>query len=274
MICVTPWIIRTNTRAVPSFTNTNSKTVDTEDLNAEAAEIDSPLFAGVKSRIIPTGPIVLKGGLDPSSISLSPFPLSEEELIELTKQFLNIQFGSPQTEAGETPINLTDVLAHDFKFVAPVVGPLGKEAFVDAFSSFRVSDAFPDGQPNYYNFHRDPFEPNRIWFVTHFFGTNTGSLAGFLPVTNKKVETPPQAQSCTFNERGEITKFTIGYVMDKEVGNTGGLGGVYGLFYAIGYGLPFPEGQPWKPSPPYFVLTRGGSALSGLVSQMQKLLNL
>ena len=63
-----------------------------------------------------------------------------------------------------------------------------------------------------------------------------------------------QAHSITFNERGEVAKFTIGYVLDKETGNTGGLGGVFGLFYAIGYALPFPEAQPYKPSPLYGAL--------------------
>ncbi len=42
--------------------------------------------------------------------------------------------------------------------------------------------------------------------------------------------------------------------MDKETGNTGGLGGVFGLFYAIGYALPFPEAQPYEPSPLYGAL--------------------
>ena len=39
----------------------------------------------------------------------------------------------------------------------------------------------------------------------------------------------------------ECTQLTVGYVMDKQLGNTGGLGGVYGILYAIGYGLPFPR---------------------------------
>ena len=30
-------------------------------------------------------------------------------------------------------------------------------------------------------------------------------------------------------------------MVDKNIGNTGGLGGVFGIFYALGYGLPFPE---------------------------------
>jgi len=55
-----------------------------------------------------------------------------------------------------------------------------------------------------------------------------------VPATGKRVKTPPQANSMTFNERGECTQLTIGYVMDKNIGNTGGLGGVYGIFYALG----------------------------------------
>ena len=54
--------------------------------------------------------------------------------------------------------------------------------------------------------------------------------------------------SFTFDEFGKVTKFTGGYVMDKTLGNTGGLGGVFGLFYGIGKPLPFPEAKPWKPS--------------------------
>jgi len=49
-----------------------------------------------------------------------------------------------------------------------------------------------------------------------------------LKATGKKVESPPQASSMTFNELGECTELTGGYVMDKNIGNTGGLGGVFG----------------------------------------------
>ena len=65
-------------------------------------------------------------------------------------------------------------------------------------------------------------------------------------------------------EKGEITKFTIGYVLDKETGNTGGLGGVFGLFYACGVGLPFPEAQPWQPSPIYGSLMSVNKAIQGV----------
>ena len=38
------------------------------------------------------------------------------------------------------------MLAEDFKFVGPVVGPLDKTAFVKAFESFDVYEALPDLQ--------------------------------------------------------------------------------------------------------------------------------
>lgn len=216
--------------------------------------------------------VKLEGVLDEEQASArkDAFPLSEEELINLTKQFLNVQFGGA-FKSNPKQLTFMDVAAPDFQFVAPVVGPLSREAFSEAFGSFKLGEAFPDGEPNYYNFHQDPFQPNRIFFATKFIGTNTGTIAGLLPPTNKRVESPPQVQSCTFNSKGEVTKYTIGYVMDKEVGNTGGLGGAYGIFYAIGYGLPFPEGQPWTPSPGYFLLTRGGGAVTGLLDNLRKL---
>ena len=43
-------------------------------------------------------------------------------------------------------------------------------------------------------------------------------------------------------------------VMERSMGNTGGLGGVFGPAYAIGKPLPFPEANPWKPSKRYQAL--------------------
>ena len=226
--------------------------------------------ADLSAQIRPLEEVELEGLLDEEKAAARTFPLSEEELINLTKQFLNVQFGGA-FKSNPKQLTFFDVTASDFKFVAPVVGPLSREAFSEAFGSFKLGEAFPDGEPNYYNFHRDPFEPNRIFFATRFQGTNTGPIAGVLPATGKRVDSPPQYQSCTFNAMGEVTKYTIGYVVDKEVGNTGGLGGAYGIFYAIGYGLPFPEAQPWTPSPFYFLLTRGGSAVTGLIKDLQRL---
>ena len=72
-------------------------------------------------------------------------------------------------------------------------------------------------------------------------------------------------------------RYTIGHVMERSLGNTGGLGGVvgrtrsvfsvdkplgwlgglggiFGPAYAIGRPLPFPEARPWRPSKRYRLL--------------------
>lgn len=46
----------------------------------------------------------------------------------------------------------------------------------------------------------------------------------------------------------QVEDFTMGYVMDRRLGNTGGLGGAFGLLYAIGCPFPYPEGRPWSSS--------------------------
>jgi hypothetical protein len=79
---------------------------------------------------------------------------------------------------------------------------------------------------------------------------------------------PPQAISLTFNERGKVTKYTGGYVMDKERGNSGGMGGIFGPLYAIGKPLPFPEAHPWSPSLRYRLFTRIG-AIASSISKMR-----
>jgi hypothetical protein len=180
-------------------------------------------------------------------LASSTFPVSPETLIANTKRIL------AKNNGAEEPA----LLASDFKFVAPVVGPLGKEEFLKAFASFKIE---------YYAFRVDPFEPNRVWYDARFTGTNTGKLAGSLEPTNKRVEAPPQACSMLFNEKGEATQLTVGYVMDRQLGNTGGLGGVFGILYAIGYGLPFPEAQPWQKSIQYDLFQK----VSGMISPIQK----
>ena len=99
----------------------------------------------------------------------------------------------------------------------------------------------------HYDFRVDPYEPSRVWFTSNFIAFNTGDGI-FGKATNKKVICPPQSISLTFNEDGKVIKYTGGYVMDKTIGNSGGLGGIFGPLYAIGRGLPFPEARPYRAS--------------------------
>jgi hypothetical protein len=173
-------------------------------------------------------------------IAAAGFPIGPEDLIQRAKDVLRNGIA-----------NSADYLADDFQFIGPVVGPLKKEPFVKAIQGFDLGCGFPDMKTNYHGFFVDPFEPNRVWFFSRTTGTHTGTLAGRIEPTGTEVACPPQAQSLTFNEKGEVTKITVGVVMDRTVGNTGGLGGVFGLFNAVGSPLPFPEAQPWKMSKRY-----------------------
>ena len=187
-------------------------------------------------------------------LASAAFAISPDELIEKTKTFLASRGGF-----GADPA----LMADSFQFAGPVVGPLSKEAFVSAIGSVDIKGGFPDFQGEFYGFHVDPFEANRVWYTARGRGTNTGPLPPFAPTaTGREVVNPPQACSLTFNEDGLVTKYTIGYVMDRHVGNTGGLGGLYGIMYAIGKPLPFPEARPWKMSKRYRLFNALGNFLS------------
>eukprot|EP00092_Neocalanus_flemingeri_P035675 GFUD01038841.1.p1 GENE.GFUD01038841.1~~GFUD01038841.1.p1 ORF type:complete len:269 (+),score=72.90 GFUD01038841.1:50-856(+) len=175
-----------------------------------------------------------------SMLNNSDFPIKPADLIEKCKVVVRHQFGSEKPE----------LLSEDFQFIFPVVGPLPKAEFVEAFSSFKVEEAFT-GSYNYFGFNVDPMEPNRVWFFSRGVLTHSGVLlfgAMKMKPTGTTVVTPPQVLSMSFNREGECYKMTGGYSVDRTVGNTGGLGAIFGLIHAIGGSLPFPEGKPWKPS--------------------------
>ncbi|CAE8594506.1 unnamed protein product [Polarella glacialis] len=172
-----------------------------------------------------------------------PFPFAPQELVARSKRILALNIGFPGEEGG--------LMAEDFEFAGPVVGPLSKQAYLGSIKSFGFNTFFPDAVFEMYDFRVDPFEPNRVWFTSRGTGTQTGSSKDspfFKEATGKSYVNPPQACSFTFNEQGLVNQYTIGYVMDRRVGNTGGLGGLYGILYAIGKPFPFPEAQPHKPS--------------------------
>jgi len=83
----------------------------------------------------------------------SSFPLSSDEMIDLSKTFLLSRGG-----LGADP----ELLASSFQFEGPVVGPLSKDAFTKALGSVDFDAAFPDFQGEFYGFHVDPFEGNRV----------------------------------------------------------------------------------------------------------------
>ena len=165
----------------------------------------------------------------------------KQKLTELAHALISNEFG------GTNP----DLLADDFQFLFPIVGPLTKKAFIDAFGEFKVRDAFPTSTANFFNFCVDPLEPNRIWCMTRSKYEHLGTLQfgpSSFPATGKGICLPPQCFSMSFDEAGRCYKLTGGYCVDRSVGDTQGLGGMLGIITALGGSLPFAEGRPWRRS--------------------------
>jgi len=190
------------------------------------------------------------------------FPIDEATLIEKAKEFLFYGQGVEKPE----------LLSESFCFMGPFVGGadgLPKVDYLKAVGGFDIKKAFPDLNPRFHHFRADPLDPGRIWFTSQASGTDNG--AGFLgnKPTGKSFATPPQACSLKFSEDGLVTKYTIGHVMERSIGNTGGLGGIFGPAYAIGKPLPFREARPWKPSKRYKALMLVGRLLTWLNNRKQ-----
>merc|ERR1711976_828028 len=173
----------------------------------------------------------------------------EPQFIDVDETFKNVKFPFTNDELIEKAKEV--LLAEDFQFVFPFVGPLNKTEFIKIFSSFKLNSSFPDSNNNYFGFTVDPTEPNRVWFMSRPKMTHGGTLrigALIIEPSGTKVEPPPQVLSLSFDNDGKCYKFTGGYSVDRTIGNTDGLGGVFGIVHALGKNLPFPEAHPWQAS--------------------------
>jgi len=184
-----------------------------------------------------------KGQADEAALleqNWAAFPISPQELVNKAKWVL-----------AEPQLGLVDdcCLANDFEFCAPFIGPLAKEEFLGALGNFKLTEAFPDICENYHAFRADPFQPGRVWWNTRTTASHTGAETPMLGApSGQELTLPPQSFSLIFNDEGLVKELTVGYVIDRRVGNTGGLGGAFGFFYGVGRPLPIPECQPYKPS--------------------------
>ena len=139
---------------------------------------------------------------------------------------------------------------------------------MDAAEGFGVYEAFPDFDNRYFGFRADPLEPGRVWFMTRLRATNSGAgILGRKEPSDKTVVLPPQMYSFLFSEEGTIRELTVGYPVDRRQGTTGGLGGMFGVFYGIGQALPFPEGKPYQLSRRFRLFTKLGNLLGGLTKK-------
>ena len=120
---------------------------------------------------------------------------------------------------------------------------LDRAGYLKAVRNFDLAGAFPNMDSHPYHFRVDPYEPNRVWFTIRTTGTHTGTLnfgSNSFAATGKDVLSPPECLSYVFNDEGKVKTFTGGVVMDRRVGNTGGLGALFGILTAIGVPVPKP----------------------------------
>merc|ERR1711988_337765 len=162
-----------------------------------------------------------------SNAMISPLP--EPVLYGLTRTLIENDFATP------------GLLSNDFSFVGPLVGPLDKDTFLKAFTSFNIRKAFPDLKYSLNDLRVDPFDKARVWLSVRSSGTFTGTFGegkNSIQPNGAKFESGVEAISMTFNANGQLDKLTVGVLLDPTEGNTGGLGGVFGILEGVGNGLP------------------------------------
>jgi hypothetical protein len=235
------------TRQVIRDHQKRSKTVSTEQFiqQMEQQSLNKKKNKDEEEVVVPVVPVVSSFFDDKSS-----------ELIEQTKKLFDPDIMLGLADGGEC-------LAENFQFCAAVVGPIGKEPFLEALSGFKLEDSF-DIQQNRFGFTVSPAQPNRVYFLT----SNTAQMtSNFMGVSkddaknNGNLILPPECHHADFDENMKITEYGF-YTVDRQYGNTGGLGGAFGFFYGVGKGLPFREAMPFKKSFRYSFFSWIGNKMS------------
>lgn len=139
-----------------------------------------------------------------------------------------------------------ELMADDFVFMGPIVGPLNKLDYLGTVGTFKVYDAFPDVQVDVAPFTQDPGEPDRYWSVIRVSGTHTGELdlgSASIPATGKTMVVGPQAVSVTFDASDKVSRLTGGYIADARDGASGREGAMFAVMKAVGVPTPNPHGR-------------------------------
>lgn len=150
----------------------------------------------------------------------------------IAKEFSSSKFG----------IMNYDILAEDFINIKSFLEILSKKKYLeDASKSLSaLIRAVPDYELRSYDFIVDEVNPNIIRFKTRARGTFTGVLSYRGEVyqpSNKEVIFPIEHFAITLKGQ-KIVSVASGYVIDRFVGNTGGLIGPEGILYTIGEAPP------------------------------------
>ena len=139
-----------------------------------------------------------------------------------------------------------EMMADDFVFMGPVVGPLNAVDYLGTLGVFRVYDAFPDVQVDMAPFTQDPHDDKRFWSVIRVTGTHTGALDlgdAKIPPSGKRMRVGPQAVSVTFDDDDKVVRMTGGYIADVRDGETGDAGAMFAVMRAVGVPTPRQGGK-------------------------------
>ena len=178
-----------------------------------------------------------------------PRPVTDSPLIASAKRYFALGNQVKQQLGPTNPEDLKAELADEFAFVAPLVGPLGKDAIIGATAGLDIGAGLPDFDARYHDFRVDCDDPTRVWCTMRVQGTHTGtfSFAGIEAAPKSPptvVNSPPEAVSLRFDDEGKVVELTTGYPLDRRSGSTGGLGGIFGILEGLGYPLPTPLTRP------------------------------
>ncbi|CAB9498833.1 expressed unknown protein [Seminavis robusta] len=168
----------------------------------------------------------------------SDFAIAPNDLIDLAKK---VQY--------ETQVGILDggeCLADDITFRAAVVEIEGKELYLQAVKTLNFTSFF-DVNATVFGWHVDPVLPNRVYYNSHTTAVHSQKPFFGVQPKGKELVLPPQLYHMDFTPDGKVQEFGF-YTVDRNYGNTGGLGGAYAYFYGLGRPLPYPECQPYRKS--------------------------
>mmetsp|Transcript_32247 Transcript_32247/g.74243 ORF Transcript_32247/g.74243 Transcript_32247/m.74243 type:complete len:378 (-) Transcript_32247:1613-2746(-) len=172
-------------------------------------------------------------GLLPRPPSVPPPETIEEDdfnvFFSLARAFLSSDLGALDNT----------LLDKNFLWINPYdINPLGKKDYLIALNFFDLRKSFPDLDYRAHDFRLDPHEPYTIRFTSRTVGTMRNSLQlrnSAIPPNGRVMKCPPETISITFSSSGKVTKLCSGgFVMDRLVGNTGGVSGVAGAAAVAG----------------------------------------
>lgn len=147
-------------------------------------------------------------------------------------------------------VGVQNMLAEDYVFTSPTIGPISKPDFIQLMSfyldsGFDIASAVPDFTTYYDGWHQDPHEPWRVWAVVRYAGTHTGTA--IVPQSGLKLTPPnddkdhpmqfmtgPELHSFLWTPDKQMLWQTMGYVGDAYTGSNQGKGGLQGLMVSMG----------------------------------------